>query len=244
MKNKLLLILLFISQFAFSQAKEKLITGKFNAVQAVPEGVEVINMRTQKIAKSNASGQFTMYASSRDVLVYSSRNFEDGKKTITLEEFNAGKLAISMIPKVTQLEEVEVSKEDKLVKSELWDNAKEYTPAERRLRAGAKPTRLNQGLEISNDAIVNAISGKSKRLRKELAVEKKESYLEDIDNSYPDEYYTENLGIEKDYVNGFKFFIVEDAAFIKTLDTRNKVAMDATILELAQEYKQLLANEK
>lgn len=244
MKNNLLLLLLFISQFAFSQVKEKLLTGKINTVQLAPEGVEVVNMRTQKVVKSNALGQFTIYASSRDVLVYSSPNFEDGKKTITSEEFSAGKFAISMIPKVTQLEEVEVKKDEKLVHSELFDDAKEYTVAERRLRAGAKPTRLNQGLEISNDAIINAISGKSKRLRKELAVEKKQSYMEQIEDAYPDEYYTENLGIEKDYVSGFKFFIVEDAAFIKSLDKRNKLSMDATILELAQEYKQLLADEK
>ena len=244
MKNNLLLLLLFISQIAFPQAKEKLLTGQINTLQVAPEGVEIINMRTQKVSKSTSKGQFTIYASARDVLVYSSPNFEDGKKTITSEEFKAGKFAISMIPKVTQLEEVVVSKDDELVRSELWDNAKEYTPAERRLRQAAKPTRLNQGLEISNDAIINAISGKSKRLRKELAVEKKEAYMEQIEDAYPDEYYSESLGIEKDYVNGFKFFIVEDAAFIKVLDKRNKLGMDAVILELSQEYKQLLADEK
>ena len=241
--NLLLLLLLFVSQIAMPQAKEKLLTGQINTAQMPPEGVEIINMRTKKVSKSTAKGQFTMYASSRDVLVFSSQNFEDGKKTITSEEFKEGKFAISMIPKVTQLEEVEV-KGEKLANSELWDGAKEYTPAERRLRQAAKPTRLNQGLEISNDAIINAISGKSKRLRKELAVEKKEAYMEQIEESYPEEYYTENLGIQKDYVSGFKFFIVEDAAFIKTLDKRNKLSMDAVILELSQEYKQLLADEK
>lgn len=244
MKNNFFLLLLFISQFAFSQAKEKLLTGKINTVQLAPEGVEIINMRTQKIVKSNATGQFKIYASSRDVLVFSSQNFEDGKKTITSEEFSAGKFEISLIPKVTQLDEVEVKKGEKLVNSEVFDGAKEYTVAERRLRAGTQPTRLNQGLEISNDAIINAISGKSKRLRKELAVERKESYMEQIEETYPQEYYTENLGIDKEYVEGFKFFIVEDDAFIKSLDKKNKLSMDATILELAQEYNQLLANEK
>lgn len=242
--NYLLLLLLFVFQFAFSQAKEKLLTGKINTVQLAPEGVEIINMRTQKMTKSNAIGEFKIYASSRDVLVFSSPNFEDGKKTITSEEFSTGKFAISMIPKVTQLEEVEVQKGEKIVNSEVFDNAKEYTAAERRLRAGAKPTRLNQGLEISNDAIINAISGKSKRLRKELAIEKKETYMEQIEDAYPEAYYTESLGIEKDYVAGFKYFIVEDDAFIKSLDKRNKLSMDAAILELAQEYKQLLADEK
>ena len=224
MKNNFFLLLLLISQLAFSQAKEKQLTGKINTLQLVPEGVEIINMRTQKMVKSNAIGEFKIYASSRDVLVFSSPNFEDGKKTITSEEFQAGKFAISMIPKITQLEEVEVQKGEKLVNSELFDNAKEYTPAERRLRAGAKPTRLNQGLEISNDAIINAISGKSKRLRKELAVERKEAYMQQIEDAYPAEYYTENLGIHNEYVDGFKFFIVEDDAFIKTLDKKNKLS--------------------
>ena len=68
--------------------------------------------------------------------------------------------------------------------------------------------------------------------------------MQQIEDAYPAEYYTENLGIHSEYVDGFKFFIVEDDAFIKTLDKKNKLSMDATILELAQEYKQLLANEK
>lgn len=244
MKNNFFLFLLFIFQLSFSQANDKLMTGKINTLQVVPEGVEVINMRTSKMTTSNATGEFSLYAKSGDVLVFSSRNFEYMKKTITRGEFTDGKFTVAMIPKITQLDEVEVNKDDKLVRSALWDNAKEYTPAERRLSTAATPGRLNQGLEISNDAIINAISGKSKRLRKEVAVEKKEALLEQIDDAYPDEYYIESLGIEKDYVAGFKYFIVEDAAFQKTLETRNKALRDTAIIELAQEYKQLLANEK
>lgn len=244
MKNNLFLLLLLISQLSFSQAKDKLMAGKINTLQVAPDGVEVINMTTKKTTKSNALGKFSLYAKTGDVIVFSSPSFEYAKKTITSSEFSAGTFAVSMIPKVTELEEVVVQKDEKLVHSELFDSAKQYTVAERRLQTGARTARLNQGLEISNDAILNAISGKSKRLRKELAIEKKESYMEQIEDTYPDHYYTKSLGIEKDYVAGFKYFIVEDAAFIKTLEARNKVSMDATILELAQEYKELLANEK
>ena len=73
-----------------------------------------------------------------------------------------------------------------------------------------------------------------------MAIEKKESYLEKIDDLYPDQYYLETLGIEKDYIAGFKYFIVEDAAFIKNLDANNKKELEYTIIELSQEYKQLL----
>lgn len=240
MKNNLFLLLLFIAQISFSQANDKLMTGKITTLQVVPEGVEVINMRTNKLVTTNATGQFSLYAKSGDVLVFSSPNFEYTKKTITRDEFKEGKFTVAMIAKITQLEEVVIDKEGKLVRSALWDNAKQYTPAERRLETAARPFRMNQGLEISNDAIVNALTGKSKRLRKELAIEKKESYLEKIDDLYPDQYYLETLGIEKDYIAGFKYFIVEDAAFIKNLDANNKKELEYTIIELSQEYKQLL----
>lgn len=240
MKTKFFFLLLLISQISFSQSKDKLMKGKINTLQLAPDGVEVINMRTHQVLRTNAVGEFSMYASIRDVIIFSNFNFEDAKKIITLKDFNAGIFSVNMIPKITQLDEVLVKKDEKLVRSSFWDDAKQFTVAERRLETAAKPFRLNQGLEISNDAIVNALTGKSKRLRKELAVEKKESYLEQIDDLYPEDYYTDTLGIEKDYIAGFKYFVVEDAAFIKNLNANNKKELEYTIIELSQEYKQLL----
>ncbi|RZL51315.1 MAG: hypothetical protein EOO93_23475, partial [Pedobacter sp.] len=188
-------------------------------------------MRTQKLVKSNAVGEFKIYAKSRDVLVFSSANFEDGKKTITAEEFKAGNFAIAMIPKVTQLDEVVIDKEIR-----VGENVKDYTPAERRLRAGTKPARLNQGLEINNDAIINAISGKSKQLKKELEVERKQSYLEKLDD-FSDEYYVADLGIPKDYVEGFKYYIIYDETLTTLLSGNDKVGLESQMLLLADEFK-------
>lgn len=238
MKNNYLLLLLFISQFAFSQTQEKLLSGKINTLQNVAQGVEIINMRTQKLAKSNAVGEFKIYAKARDVLVFSSANFEDGKKTITAEEFKAGNFAISMIPKVTQLDEVVIDKE-----MQVGENVKDYTPAERRLRAGTKPARLNQGLEINNDAILNAISGKSKQLKKELEVERKQSYLARLDD-FSDEYYVADLGIPKDYVEGFKYYIIYDETLTTLLSGNDKVGLESQMLLLADEFKKVLADGK
>ena len=236
--NYLALLLLFISQFAFSQAQDKLLTGKITTLQSTASGVEIINMRTQKVVKSDAKGQFKMYAKSRDVLVFSSQNFEDGKKTITAEEFKDGNFSIAMIPKVTQLEEVVVDKE-----MQVGKNVKDYTPAERRLKAGTRPATLNQGLEINNDAIINAISGKSKQLKKELAVEKKQGYLEKLDD-FSDEYYVNDLGIPADYVEGFKYYIIYDEPLTTLLNANDKAGLESQMLVLADEFKKVLADGK
>jgi len=242
MKNNYLLLLLFISQFAFCQADEKLLNGKITTLQSVAEGVEIINMRTNRIVKSNAVGQFKIYAKARDVLVFSSQNFEYAKKTITTEEFSAGTFAVAMIPKVTELDEVVIEKED-LVRSSEFGGGKDYTPAERRLKAGNRPASLNQGLEINNDAILNAISGKSKQLKKELAVERKQGYLEKLDD-FSNEYYIDNLGIPKDYVEGFKYYIIYDEPLTTLLNGNNKVELESRMLFLADEFKKVLADGK
>ena len=236
--NYLALLLLFISQFVFSQAQEKLLSGRITTMQTVAEGVEVINMRTQKVTQSDKKGEFKIYVKSRDVLVFSSQNFEDGKKTITSEEFKAGNFTIAMIPKVTQLDEVVVDKE-----MQVGQNVKDYTPAERRLKAGTRPASLNQGLEINNDAIINAISGKSKQLKKELEVERKQKYLERLDD-YSDEYFIDSLGIPKDYVAGFKYYIVYDETLTTLLTRNDKTGLESQMLLLASEFKGVLANGK
>lgn len=240
--NYFFIILMMLSQVVFSQKNDnKKMYGKITAGKALVDDVEVVNFSNATMARSNAKGEFVIYAKTGDVLILSGANLEHKRKTITRDEFNAGTLQIAMQPKITELDEVVVDKNDafSVVKPE-----KVYTPAERKLRTASKPVELIQGLGISNDAILNFFSGKTKTLKKGVQVEKEIARLEKIDSYFDESYFTENLEIPKDYVNGFKYYIVGDQEFAKALDGNNKMAMEASIIKLAEKYKALLADEK
>ncbi|WP_447635087.1 hypothetical protein [Flavobacterium microcysteis] len=240
--NSLFLILILLSQVVFSQSKEnKKMYGKITAGQASVEDIEVINFSNATQTRTNSKGEFYIYARASDVLILSGTNLEHKRKTITKDEFNTGTVLIVMKPVVTELQEVVVEKGDEY---SVVTGAKKYTPAERKLRTASKPVELIQGLGISNDAILNFLSGKTKMLKKSVQVEREIARLEKLDNYFDEVYYTEKLDIPKDYINGFKYYIVGDENFNKALDQNNKTELEVSIIKLAEKYKGLLADDK
>ena len=240
-KNYLIVLVLLMSTFVFAQNGEKLIKGKVLTGQIPVENVEVINISNQSSTTTNSKGEFQISAKSNDPLIYSNSNYENVRKRLLKSEFESGQITVSLIPIATNLDVVVI---DKTKAISGFEGAKKFTPAERRLETGNKQFRLNQGLEISNDAIINKISGKSKRLKKEVEVERKEAFLEEFSDTFADEFFTEDLRIEKEYVDGFKFYLAEDPEFIKAFHTYSDQEFGAMILRKTEEYKKLIANEK
>ena len=241
MKNKYLhLLLLLISTFAVAQ-NEKLIKGKVMTGQIPVENVEVINISNQKTTTTNAKGEFQILAKANDPLIYSNSNYEGIRKRLLQSEFNSGIISVNLIPIATNLDEVLIDKNTTITGLEA---SKKFTPAERRLETANRQFRLNQGLEISNDAIINKISGKSKRLKKEVEVEKKEAFLEDLNETFPDEFFIEDLKIEKEYVEGFKYYLAEDPNFRKAYHSSSDQEFGSLLMRKTEDYKQVIANEK
>lgn len=244
--NYLFLILTLISQFAFSQTQEKKIHGKITAGKNSVDAIEIMNFSNGTMASTNSEGHFYIWAKPNDVLIFSNTNFEYKRKKVTTQEFDSGEIKVEMTPKVTQLDEVLVNKNDNLNASDLGISSatKVYTPAERKLRTASKPIELIQGLGFSNDALFNALSGRTSMLKKGVQVEKKEAAMEKLDDLFDDNYFVDNLGIPKEHVKGFKFYIVNDASLVQAVEANNKVAVEAKLIGFAEEYIQILADEK
>jgi hypothetical protein len=147
-----------------------------------------------------------------------------------------------MTAKITELEEVIVNKHPEINAVSLGispKGIKQYTPAERKL-ATASSAKLNpQGL----DPLINAISGRTKMLKKELEVEKKERLLAYIGALFDDEYYGETLKIPAKYIKGFQYYCVEEEEFAKSLRSKNKAMIKLLIVPLAEKYNKIIADE-
>lgn len=64
-----------------------------------------------------------------------------------------------------------------------------------------------------------------------------------VDAYFDENYFVEKLRIPVQYVNGFKYYIVENEFLIENIKNKNKVMVEFLIIELANDYKKRIAFE-
>lgn len=250
-KNYILFLLSFIPQVCFSQTDGKIIYGKVISQAVDLQGINVMNLVNEKSVVTNSNGEFQILAKEDDLLILSSERFEYKRKRIEKEDFDSKIIQIEMVSRPGQLEEVVIvdyQNFNAVNLGVLEKPAKQFTPAERRLQTAGdfKPIHLLAilGGTLPVDPIINAINGRTKRLKKEISVEKREFRLKEIDSFYEDIFYLETLKIPKENIMGFKYFLTEDEDFALLLSQKNKALIEMYVVRSATDYLNLLSDEK
>ncbi len=251
MKKALILLLLTVMRVdAQTTEGEKVIHGKIVSESAFVSGIEIVNLNNEKIAKTNENGDFFILAKANDVLVFSAKEFEFKRYVIEDEDLVSEIMIIKMIPKIIEIEAVTVEKHPEINAVSmgiLEKEAKHYTPAERKLKTAGDfkayhlLALLGGGMPL--DPVINAINGRTKRLKKQVKIEKKEFLLAQIEELYEEGFYVETLKIPIDYVKGFQYYLIENDRFVKILKLNNSAMTTFVIGELAAEYKEMIACE-
>ncbi|WP_447635086.1 hypothetical protein [Flavobacterium microcysteis] len=231
----------------FSQAQEKLLRIKVMADGNYVGGINVVNLVNERSAVTDEKGEFFILAKEDDLLVFSAVNFEYKRKIISSEDLTVPFLTVNMVPKTNQLDEVVITEYSNINAVDLGilsKPAKVYTPAERKLKTA---TDLNLmvgfGFAMSLDPVINAISGRTKSLKDQLKVERREYLLKEVQNLYEEDYFINTLKIPQENVKGFQYYSIEDAEFVKTLKAKKKQMADFLLVQLSKKYLQLLSDE-
>ncbi|MDD5149608.1 MAG: hypothetical protein PHC28_03900 [Flavobacterium sp.] len=251
MNKTLLFILTLLYQISFCQTTdEKLIHGRIMAESGNVEGVNIVNLVNEKSTSSDSNGNFYILAKAEDLLVFSSVNLEYYRKIIEEEDLKLDVLIIKLTAKTTELKEVIVNKHPEINAVSLGispKGIKHYTPAERKLKTAGdfKPIQLLGilGGSLPVDPILNAISGRTAMLKKELEVEKKEMYLQQLDNMFDEGHFVNYLKIPPEYVKGFQYYCIENENFTSVLKSKNKTMTDFLMVQLAVKYNEIIACE-
>ena len=226
-----------------------LLKGKLSADVSVLEGVYIINIKTEKSSISDSEGCFKIQAAVGDTLLFSAAEFQEMKMVLTLKDLEQEILLVKIKPIINQLNEVIVRNSINAVSMGIIPKGQRvYTPAERRLNtannlnaSGNAGTMM--GGSVSVDPLMNWISGRTKMLKKEVAVEKKESYLRQLENMFSDDYFVSKLKIPSKYVKGFEYYVVDNERFIAILKSKNIATITFLMGELAIKYKEIIASE-
>jgi len=249
--NTLSVLLLWISQISFGQTSgAKEILGQVFQDSTLVEEVNIINTTTQSTTITNVNGMFSIVAKEGDVLVFSSVNLEPVKRRITTTDLNSVSIQIKMMPKQIELKEVIVNENANITTEKLGivpHGQKTYTPAERKLATAGdfKPISLLGllGGSMPLDPLINKINGRTKKLKELIKVEKKELNIEKLGYLYEDGYFVDYFKIPREYISGFKFFVVENQQVTFLLKENDKDKLTLLLSELALEYNDIISNE-
>ncbi len=241
------LILFFIPTAWAQEESRKELRGKITSDAANLDGVNIVNRNTEQSVETHTGGYFAIRAKEGDTLMFASVRFKGRQVKVGKEGFD-GSLLLVNLESMIQLDEVVLVKYDHINARDMGiipRDTKKYTVAERRLRtAGGSQNQYGTNSQISLDGIVNGLSGKTARLRKELEVEKKETLLQKLEDLYEESYFTDYLKIPADYVKGFQYYIVENQRLKIALDARNKTMASFLMAELAVRYKDTIQCEQ
>lgn len=218
------------------------IRGQVSAYVSNLDGIYVINLKSEQTVFTDLNGEFVIEANVGDTLVFSGLQTKRKEVVLNAEDFKKAVLKVHLITMIHELNEVVVRNYNSINAVSLGivsSGQKKYTPAERKY-ATASSARLNP---MGLDPVINLISGRSKMLKKEIEVEKKESYMAMLEKMFDKEHFINTLQLPLEYIKGFEYYVVDNQKFTKILEMKNKTTIEFLLGELAVKYKAIIALE-
>ncbi|MGV3698047.1 hypothetical protein [Flavobacterium sp.] len=240
---KSIILFLFLAPTLMQSQELILLKGRITSQIKELGEVNVINLRSDSNTITDRNGSFSMFVKVGDSLQFTGLQIIT-KKIIIEEADLAKKLYVANVEaKVIPLEEVEVKKYPNINAVSLRileKQPKTYTPAERKLKTAGEfhwysPLLIPFG-GMSVDGLLNAISGRTAILKKELDIERKEKLLEKIQDMFKQDYFLSNLKIPEEYLRGFWYYAVDEPKLVEALKANDKINMQFIFSDLAVKY--------
>ena len=239
MKN--IFYFLLIPFFCFAQ-NDTLYKGKVSVETNDNDGVTIANLSKKTNTVSFNGGYFKIKANTNDTLIFSSINMYGKKIVVTAGSLKNDLNIVKMEIQQRLIKEIMISNANRVTPESLGlvpYGQKRYTTAERRLYTASDAFSMNQGVNLSVDAFINMLSGRTKQLKKELEIERKEMLQDRISKAYERDIITQQFKIPEEYIDGFLFYLAEDTKIMDAVKIRNKDQIYFRLQELAAEYIKL-----
>jgi hypothetical protein len=235
----------FILVIANVVAQEKggiKLNGKVNANLNDLEGIYVVNLKTEKSVMTQKGGFFSIEANLGDTLLFSSMQLKGIQICLEPNDFQEELFFVKIEQIINELPEVLVRRFDNINAVSLGivpKGLRSYTPAERKYATASSGKMNPMGL----DPLLNMFSGRTAMLKKEIEVEKKEFYLQKLEDMFDKHHFVDILKIPLEYIKGFEYYIVENDRFTASLKSKDKIMTDFLMIQLATKYNEIIACE-
>lgn len=212
--------------------------------------VFVINKADGAESKTAADGSFSIMAKPGDLLAVYSKHISVRDFLLRAESFKESPYELSVNYQPYEMDEVVI---DKNINSEslglVPKGQKQYTQQEKKLYTSSYNTPLAilaLGLLAGSmplDPFINAITGRTKMLKKAVATEKTIATIEKINGIYTNDEVIGQLKIPADYVQGFIVYAAENKEICDAFTAGDEGHVKILLASLAIQYNQLITHE-
>lgn len=231
-----MVVCLFLFISAITHSQQVLLEGRIVAAEETDvEGINIFNHSTSKGTISDTEGNFAIAASVADTLSISAVHIETKKIVISEEQVKYKKVKVLLEERVNQLPTVKLMRplsgfigtDVKLIKVNPPITAFGVGIPQADLKPLTKTERAIYAASTGPvDVVLNAISGRTKMLKKRLEFEKTYNLTLTLLEKFPETYYIQALGIKKHQIYSFIFFCEEDPEYKKAVKGKTMETID------------------
>lgn len=218
--------------------------------------VNVVNISLRKGAITNDSGEFNISVRLNDTINVSAVQYESRQFIVSKTVFNRKKISLYLAPKITELDEVRISNIDLTgdLKKDLLNtqlkpvvqvallglprNAHPTFTVEERRYYGATGGAGPLG------SLINAISGRTKMLKKHLEVSQLKAKVYNTRDTFSDSLYMTELKIPEALIEDFIYYVFEDEKAIIQTEKESIFGLLDLLKEKSKAYLALKEQEK
>ena len=239
---------------ALAQVPERLpdeLRGRILEGEEGVANVHILNLSANDATISDAAGYFSIPASVGDTLLVSAIRYERKTFRVDAEMLRARLLTIALEPFVNQLDEVvlfpynlsgdldkdlsNVPVEETVTARSLGlpnASAKVRTQSERKLFEATTGSGL-----IPLNPVINAITGRTRMLKRRLARDRAYQQTEQVRSRYPDSLFVRELGIPQIRIPDFMYFCEVDPEFSPLAKSEDRLGMWEFLRGKSREYR-------
>jgi len=222
-------ILFFCSIFSFGQ--KKLVGKVTNSVDV--EGIHVFNKTFHKYTITNVKGEFSIFARVNDTIIFSGIQFQLKEFVVTPEVINKQPFLLLLDEQVNELDVVYIKpalsgdlfKDAQKIKTKQQVTAKTLgLPNAHVVPPSQAERRLYTATSASSpvDALINAISGRTKMLKKMAGYAKKTNLENSVISSF-NQIMMDDFKIPEDKLFDFLYYASSDILFSQIVKTNSNI---------------------
>jgi len=247
MKIKFLVVFFFLGSLNSANSQTIEILGEVKSSNNL-ENIHIINKTEQKFTITNSEGKFKISAKINDTLVVSSIQNKLISLVIDIEHVLSKRITITLEEQVNELDEVVVGK---ILTGDLLKDVKNIEGAPVNSQSLGIPSYQGP-LKIQSERrlieatsgggfiplfpIINAISGRTKKLKKHIKLERQEVLMYKIKTRLSEDLF-KDIPLHDQYVMDYFYFISDDKDFLTICTYKSDIEILVFLKEKLIQYK-------
>lgn len=240
---KLILLFFNLAILTSVYAQKGTLNGTVVSNKIPLENVNIANISTSEVTNSTTNGGFSLTIKVGDTLKLSYLGMETILRVINQRDLESPKKTFSMSVVSSRLEEVRINTIDAVSLGIIPQKVKPLTSNERKFASESKINSIDLiglGFRLELVPIVNAINGRTKELKNNIKLEKKEAIISHLKFYYTDYLMSKLKLTEDEKLIQFYYYLVDIKGVENEIYNQNTSQVNFYLFNKYMELQELI----